>query len=143
MCQSRPIFQRLHRALVLFKEPRRYLPRSALGQAIDYALSNWPLLGVYLEDGKIETDNNLVENAVRSSALGKKNFAVLWQSQCRLAQCHSYIFIERCRYRSIDPRAYLRDVLTGLSLDDQLAGQTRNSRGLGENFTLHCKGNRT
>jgi hypothetical protein len=42
--QSRPICQRLHRALVLFKKSRRYLPRSAFGQAIDYALSNWPLL---------------------------------------------------------------------------------------------------
>ena len=47
MSQSRPICQRLHRALVLFKKSRRYLPRSAFGQAIDYALSNWPLLGVY------------------------------------------------------------------------------------------------
>jgi transposase len=54
MSQSRPICQRLHRALVLFKKSRRYLPRSAFGQAIDYALSNWPLLGVYLEDGRTE-----------------------------------------------------------------------------------------
>ena len=37
MSQSRPIFRRLHRALVLFKTSRRYLPRSAFGQAIDYA----------------------------------------------------------------------------------------------------------
>ena len=73
MSQSRPICQRLYRALVLFKKSRRYLPRSAFGQAIDYALSNWPLLGVYLEDGKIEIDNNLVENAIRPTALGKKN----------------------------------------------------------------------
>jgi hypothetical protein len=45
---ARAICQRLHCALVLFKKSRRYLPRSAFGQAIDYALSNWPLLGVYL-----------------------------------------------------------------------------------------------
>jgi hypothetical protein len=75
--QSRPIYQRLHRALVLFKKSRRYQPRSAFGQAIDYALSNWPLLGVYLEDGRIEIDNNLVENAIRPTAVGKKNWLFL------------------------------------------------------------------
>jgi Transposase IS66 family len=45
--------------LVLFKKSRRYLPRRAFAQAIDYALSNWSLLGVYLEDARIEIDNNL------------------------------------------------------------------------------------
>jgi transposase len=39
MSQSRPICERLHRALVLFKKSRRYLPRIAFGQALDYALS--------------------------------------------------------------------------------------------------------
>ena len=72
--QSRLICQRLYRALVLFKKSRRYLPRSAFGQAIDYALSNWAPLGVYLEDGRLELDNNLVENAIRPTALGKKNW---------------------------------------------------------------------
>jgi hypothetical protein len=62
----------LHRALVIFKKSRRYLPRSAMGQAIDYALSNWPLLGVYLEDGRIEIDNNLVENSIRPTAMCRK-----------------------------------------------------------------------
>ena len=52
MSQSRPIFQRMHRALVLFKKSRRYLPRSAFGHAIHYALANWPLLGVYLQEGR-------------------------------------------------------------------------------------------
>jgi transposase len=69
--QSRPISQRLHRALVIFKKSRRYLPDSAMGQAIGYALSNWPLLSVYLENGRIEIDNNLVENSIRPTALGK------------------------------------------------------------------------
>jgi hypothetical protein len=45
-----------------------------MGQAIDYALSNWPLLGVFLEDGRIEIGNNLVENSIRPTALGKKNW---------------------------------------------------------------------
>jgi transposase len=39
-------------------------------QAIDYALSNWPLLAPYVNDGRIEIDNNLVENSIRLTALG-------------------------------------------------------------------------
>ena len=53
MTQSRYLPASNHRILVLFKKPGRYLPRSAFGQAIDYALSNWPFLGVYLEEGRI------------------------------------------------------------------------------------------
>jgi transposase len=88
LSQSRPICERLHPALVLFKKSRRYLPRSAFGQAIDYALANSPLLGVYLNDGRIEIDNNLVENSIRPTALGKKNWLFFGRCQCRPAQCH-------------------------------------------------------
>ena len=86
--QSRFICQRLYRALVLFKKSRRYLPRSAFGQAIDYALSNWPLLGVYLDDGRLELDNNLVENAIRPTAVGKKNWLFLGDAEARPTQRH-------------------------------------------------------
>ena len=112
--QSRPICQRLHRALVLFKKSRRYLPRSAFGQAIDYALSNWPLLGVYLEDGRIEIDNNLVENSIRPTALGKKNWLFFGDADAGQRSAILYTITESCRCRGIDPQAYLRDVLTRL-----------------------------
>jgi transposase len=72
--QARPFYQRLHRVLTRLKMKRRYLPRSRMGLALDYALSNWKLLSVYLDDGRIEIDNNLVENAIRPTALGKKNW---------------------------------------------------------------------
>ena len=114
LSQSRPICQRLHRALVLFKKSARYLPRSAFGQAIDYALSNWPLLGVYLEDGRIQIDNNLVENSIRPTALGKKNWLFLGDADAGQRSAILYTIIESCRCRGIDPYAYLRDVLTRL-----------------------------
>ena len=114
MSQSRPICQRLYRALVLFKKSRRYLPRSAFGQAIDYALSNWPLLGVYLDDGRIQIDNNLVENSIRPTALGKKNWLFFGDADAGRRGAILYTIIESCRCRGIDPYAYLRDVLTRL-----------------------------
>ena len=114
MSQSRPICQRLYRALLLFKKSRRYLPRSAFGQAIDYALSNWPLLGVYLDDGRIQIDNNLVENSIRPTALGKKNWLFFGDAEAGRRGAILYTMIESCRCRGIDPYAYLRDVLTKL-----------------------------
>ena len=104
MSQSRPICQRLHRALVLFKKSRRYLPRRAFGQAIDYALSNWPLLGVYLEDGRIQIDNNLVENCIRPTALGKKNWLFLGDADAGQRSAilyHHYRELPLPRHRSL------------------------------------------
>ncbi|CAN5481332.1 hypothetical protein BH09VER1_BH09VER1_53750 [soil metagenome] len=69
--QSQPVYARLHRALRLFKTSGRYRPSSPFGQALDYALSNWSQLGVYLGDGRLEVDNNLIENRIRPTAIGK------------------------------------------------------------------------
>ena len=65
---------RLHRALVRLKTARRFLPQSLMGKAIDHALNQWPSLHVFLEDGRLEIDNNLIENAIRPTAIGKKNW---------------------------------------------------------------------
>jgi hypothetical protein len=71
--QSRMITERIHRALTRMKLKGQHLPQSAMGKAIDYTLTLWPMLTVYLEDGRVEIDNNLVENAIRPTAIGKKN----------------------------------------------------------------------
>ena len=46
-------------------------PQSLLGKAITYALSEWPRLIAYLQDGRLNIDNNLVENAIRPFAVGR------------------------------------------------------------------------
>ncbi len=66
--QARPVYARLHRALTRLKLKGRYLPRSGMGRAIDYTLNLWPQLGVYLDNGRIEIDQNNVENAIRPTA---------------------------------------------------------------------------
>jgi transposase len=112
--QSRPIIARLHRALIALKLSRCHLPQSLLGQAIDYTLSQWPALGIYVEDGRIEIDNNLVENAIRPTAIGKKNWLFIGDAQAGQRGAILYTLIESCRRRGLDPHAYLRDVLTRL-----------------------------
>ena len=129
---SRPVLARLHRALVRLKTAHRFLPRSLMGKAIDYALNQWPSLLVFLEDGRLEIDNNLIENAIRPTAIGKKNWLFIGEAQAGERSAIIYTIIECCRRRGLDPFAYLRDVFTRLPIDDQLAGQRPHARSLGE-----------
>lgn len=112
--QSVPIYRRIESALALLKKDGRYLPRSSMGKAIDYALANFPLLGVYLGDGRVEIDNNLVENSIRPTAIGKKNWLFFGDVEAGQRSAILYTIIESCRRRDINPYDYLRDVLTRL-----------------------------
>jgi transposase len=112
--QSRPIIERIKKALVLFRQSGRHLPQSLLGQAIDYTLGQWAGLEVFLRDGRVEIDNNLVENAIRPTAIGKKNWLFMGEAGAGQRGAIIYTLIESCRRRSIDPYTYLRDVLTRL-----------------------------
>ena len=112
--QSRPIVERIKKALILFKASRRHLPQSLLGQALDYALGQWIGLEVFLREGRVEIDNNLVENAIRPTAIGKKNWLFIGEAGAGQRGAIIYTLVETCRKKSIDPYAYLRDVLTRL-----------------------------
>jgi transposase len=112
--QARPIYQRLYRALTGLKLKRRYLPRTGMGLAVDYILNLWPLLGVYLDDGRIEIDQNLCENAIRPTALGKRNWLFIGHAEAGERSAILYTIVECCRRRGLDPYAYLHHVLTRL-----------------------------
>ncbi len=112
--QSQPIVERIHRALTRLKLKNRFLPQSTMGRAIDYALSQWPTLTVFLGNGRVEIDNNLVENAIRPTAIGKKNWLFIGDADAGDRGAILYTIVESCRRRGLNPYAYLRDVLTRL-----------------------------
>ena len=112
--QSRMITHRIHRALTRIKLKGKHLPQSAMGKAIDYTLTLWPMLLVYLEDGRVEIDNNPVENAIRPTAIGKKNRLFIGEAEAGQRSAILFTIIEACRSRGIDPQTYLREVLTRL-----------------------------
>ena len=112
--QSKPVVQRLERAFLRLRASHRYLPQSLLGQAMDYALGQWPLLTPFLENGRLEIDNNLVENAIRPTAVGKKNWLFVGEAGAGQRGAVIYSIVETCRRRNIDPDAYFRDVLSRL-----------------------------
>ncbi len=92
----------------------RSLPQSALGKACAYALGQWTKLVAYLEHGVAEIDNNLQENAIRPSALGKKNFLFIGHPDAGQRSAIIYSIVVSCQRQSINPFDYLRDVLTRL-----------------------------
>ena len=112
--QSRPVVERIKKACTLLVQSKRFLPQEAISRAMAYALAQMPGLEIYLEDGRIEIDNNLVENAIRPTALGKKNWLFIGEAQAGDRSAIIYTVIESCRRRRIDPYAYLKDVLTRL-----------------------------
>jgi transposase len=112
--QSSMITKRIHRALTRMKLKGQHLPQSAMGKAIDYTLTLWPMLTVYLEDGRVEIDNNPVENAIRPTAIGKKNWLFIGEAEAGQRSAILFTIIEACRCRGIDPQSYLREVLTRL-----------------------------
>jgi len=112
--QSLPVVERIKRVLVKLKTSGGYLPQSLLGGAIDYALGQWRTLEVYLADGRVEIDNNLVENAIRPTAIGKKNWLFVGDADAGERSAIIYTIIESCRRRGLDPYAYLREILTRL-----------------------------
>jgi transposase len=112
--ESRPVIKRIERALLKLKASGRQLPQSPLGLAMDYALGQWRTLEIYLSDGRVEIDNNLVENAIRPTAIGKKNWLFIGEADAGQRSAIVYTLIECCRRRGLNPFAYLRDVLSRL-----------------------------
>ena len=68
----------------------------------------------FLEHGEAEIDNNLVENAIRPTALGKKNWLFFGSAEAGQRSAVIYTLIENCRLHGVEPYTYLKDVLTRL-----------------------------
>jgi hypothetical protein len=99
---------------VLRRWQANVLPKSLFGTAIGYALDRWPELVRYVQHGPVEIDNNLVENAIRPTAVGKKNFLFIGHPEAGWRSAVIYSVIGSCRRLGIDPHEYLRDVLRRL-----------------------------
>ena len=92
----------------------KHRPQSLVGKALAYGLRHWDALARYLEDGRFEIDNNLVENAIRPTKLGAKNWLFIGCREAGQKAAVLYTIVENCRRLGIDSREYLEDVLTRL-----------------------------
>jgi transposase len=114
--QSRawPILQRIKSWLD--EQKTKVLPKSPMGQAITYALNQWPALIVYLSDGNLSIDNNAAERALRRVAIGRKNW--LWAGTDDSAMGHAVLWtlIASAQRHELDVQLYLRSVLAWLPM---------------------------
>jgi hypothetical protein len=108
-----PVLEDLHAWL---KETVRGLSqKSGLGGAIHYALKLWPALTRYVDDGRIEIDNNAAERALRAVALGRKNYLFAGSDAGGERAASIYSLIGSAKLNGIDPEAYLREVFTRIA----------------------------
>jgi transposase len=84
-------------------------------KAINYFLNQWQALIYYCDDGVVEIDNNLVENALRVVSLGRKNFLFMGADSGGERAAAMYSLIGTAKLCGIDPEAYLRHVLTHIA----------------------------
>jgi transposase len=110
-----PVMEQLKSYLLDHRD--QVLPKSSIGQAINYALNRWKYMERYLEDGKLEIDNNLVENAIRPVAIGRKNYLFAGSPQGADWAAIIYSLLASAAACGHDPSEYLKDVL--LRIPDQ------------------------
>lgn len=92
----------------------QFLPRSTMGSALRYFLDEYDALTGYLRDGRYEIDNNLIENSIRPSAIGKKRWLFIGHPDAGWRSAVIYSILVSCRRRGINPQDYLLDVLRRL-----------------------------
>jgi transposase len=91
-------------------------PKGLLGQAISYTLANWRKLIIYIEDGCLRPDNNLVENAIRPFVVGRKNWLFAGSPDGAKASATFFTLIETAKANGLEPYAYLRYIFEKLPL---------------------------
>jgi transposase len=116
---SKPVYE----ALLdwIFYEQRNNLTKGAIGTALGYAKNHLPRLRHYLEDGRVEIDNNLIENKIRPLALGRKNYLFAGSNKGAQRAAMMYSFFASCKANGVNPSEWLRDVLLRI-------GHTRPSK---------------
>jgi len=89
-------------------------PKSKLGEAMAYTLKYWSRLIVYCDDGRLEIDNNGVENKIRPFAVGKKNWLFSASQSGAKASANLYSLIETAKAHGLNEYDYLKWVFTKL-----------------------------
>ena len=111
--RTRPLLQSLHNwfEVSLTKLSRK----SDTTAAIRYALTLWPALIRFCDDGRLEIDNNAAERSLRAVTLGRKNYLFAGSDAGGERAAILYSLIGSAKLNGLDPEGYLRDVLTRIA----------------------------
>jgi len=86
--------------------------KSVTDDAIGFAMNQWQALTRYLDDGRIEIDNNAAERALRTVAIGRKNYLFLGSDAGGERAAAMYSLLGIVKLNGVNPEAYLRHVLS-------------------------------
>mgnify|MGYP000038276533 CR=1 FL=1 len=106
---AKPLMEDLHNWLD--RTLRLCSKRSELGKVINYARKQWESLTLYLDDGRVEIDNNAAERAIRPLALGRKNHLFAGSEDGGHYGAALYSIMGTAKLNGMDPKAYLTAVL--------------------------------
>lgn len=107
---SKPIVEALH--TWLNQQLSTLSRKSVTAEAIGYAMNQWQALTRYLDDGRIEIDNNAAERALRTVALGRKNYLFLGSDAGGERAATMYSLLGTVKLNGMNPETYLRHVLS-------------------------------
>jgi len=107
---AKPLTEKLY--TILQNQEKALLRRqSSESKAVSYALGQWDDFVNYLEDGKLEIDNNGVERAIRPTKLNLKNCLFFGSAKAGGNNAVLYTLIENCKAIGLSPRVYLETAL--------------------------------
>jgi len=109
MEKSKPVLESIKS--LLDNPGKVILPKNKIGEAIAYTLNHWEQLNRFLEDGRLPIDNNLVENAIRPVALGRKNWLFAGSAEGAKRMAIIYSLAATCKLNGINPYEYFFEVL--------------------------------
>ncbi|GAB1857624.1 hypothetical protein MHTCC0001_24600 [Flavobacteriaceae bacterium MHTCC 0001] len=97
------------------QESLKVLPKSAIGKAMAYYLNQYHKLEAVTLDPRLELDNNLIENAIRPLALGRKNYLFAGSHKAAQNTAMLYSFFGSCKINNVNPRQWLQHVLENIN----------------------------
>jgi transposase len=112
--RSLPYIRLLEKAVLHLKQKGTIHSKSNLGKALNYAYKQLPDMYPYLEHGEVEIDNNLVENAIRPTAVGKKNHLFIGAAEAGQKSAVIYSLLLSAKALGVPPQEYLYDVMQSL-----------------------------
>lgn len=108
-----PILQTL-KTWMVEEYPKLVVKKSPIAQAMGYFLPRWEKLCIYTKDARLNIDNNLVENAIRPVAVGRKNYLFAGSHEAAGRAAMIYSLLATCKMHNINPYYWLRDVLENM-----------------------------
>ena len=92
-------------------EDPKHPPKSPLGQAIRYTRGQWEALLRFLDDARVSLDNNASERALRTVALGRKNYLFVGNDEAGANLAGLFSRLATCEANGVNPENYLADIL--------------------------------